>query len=78
MSRPSVCPVSGRPCRADPPCDRDERMICESAAGCICKTVFVGLKATDSRNWNPDCPVHRRPGWSNYEQLAREGGLVDE
>ena len=36
---------------------------------CRCAVVKVGGKPTESRNWNPDCPVHP---WTDVMQAQAD------
>lgn len=42
-------------------------------AQCLCGRICVGLTVTESRNWNPDCPVHCVGSlwWDSAEQRQK-------
>lgn len=40
---------------------------------CSCARIKVGMTVTESRNWNPDCPVHGTESdwYRSPEQVAK-------
>jgi hypothetical protein len=41
--------------------------------GCKCGRIKIGSEATESRNWNPDCPTHGTASswWNSPEQVEK-------
>lgn len=44
-----------------------------SGLSCSCAVVYVGLKASGARNWNPECPVHDEPVRHNHLAAIHQG-----
>ena len=53
--------------------DRDLMSELEDSLGCKCGRIKVGGQVTESRNWNPDCPMHGLDSayWKSPEQVAK-------
>lgn len=69
----------GRPCverKADRAAARSAP-VDQVGSKCRCGRIKVGLETTESRNWNPDCPVHGvgSAWWASPEQQQARAAL---